>query len=148
MLLKKLKSLLDNPAPDGAISDEDLRLATAALLVEVARADFDEASSERDAMLSILERHFEISGDQAQMLLSDASSSVDESVSLHEFTSKLHQKLGAQAKHKIIRMMWEVAIADGVIDRYEDYVVRKVADLLYVDHVDFMRLKHLAIENR
>ncbi len=148
MLLKKLKSLFDNSEPDQPIAEEDLRLATAALLVEVARADFNEATTEREAILSILERHFGINDDEAKSLLDDAAVSVDESVSLHEFTSKLHQRMDQQAKHKIVRMMWEVAIADGVIDRYEDYVVRKVADLLYVDHVDFMRLKHLAIEDR
>ncbi|MEM7281725.1 MAG: TerB family tellurite resistance protein [Pseudomonadota bacterium] len=146
MLLRKLKALLEKPDDQSEISEEELQLATAALLVEVARADFKEDPQEQKAILSILERHFDMASSEAHNLFSDAELSVDESVSLHEFTSKLHQRLDPAAKHKIIKMMWQVAIADGVIDRYEDYVVRKVADLLYVDHVDFMRLKHDAID--
>lgn len=145
-MLGKLRELLaatrsggDNPETD---DESALRVATAALLVEMARADFSEEHAEQDEILSILQRHFSLDLEAAEALLELAGERADESVSLHEFTRLLHGELSVDEKHRIVEMLWRVALADAELDKHEDHLVRKISELLYVSHSDLMRLKH------
>lgn len=144
-MLGKLRELLSGGAA-GDDTPEDparaLRVATAALLVEMSRADYAEDTRERDEILRALQRHFSMDVEAAGKLLDRASDRADESVSLHEFTQLLHAELEVHEKHAIVEMLWRVALADAELDKHEDYLVRKIADLLYVSHTDLMRLKH------
>lgn len=144
-MLKKLREMLAAaPADDNDALDEarGLRVATAALLVEMTRADFAESSTERDEAMRVLSKHFELDVEAAEALIERASERADTSVSLHEFTRLLHEQLDHGEKLAIIEMLWRVALADAELDKYEDYLVRKIAELLYVSHSDLMRLKH------
>jgi uncharacterized tellurite resistance protein B-like protein len=145
-MLQKLRELLaranDAAADDPASDEKALRVATAALLVEMARADFTEDSSEHDEIVKTLQNHFSLDVDEARTLLSRAGDSADKAVSLHEFTRLLHEQLEPQDKQAIVEMLWRVALADARLDKHEDYLVRKIADLLYVSHGDLVRLKH------
>ena len=67
-------------------------------------------------------------------------------VSVYEFTQLLHQHLDQSEKAKIIGMLWQLAYADGRLDKYEDSLVTKISDLLYVSRGRSMRLKHDAGE--
>jgi uncharacterized tellurite resistance protein B-like protein len=73
-------------------------------------------------------------------LLSRAEAKSKESASLYDFTSQLRE-LNQETRFELIKAMWEVAHADGEIDPLEDSVIRKTAELLYVDHSDFIRAK-------
>lgn len=144
-MLRKLRELLAaGPADgDGEVDQERaLRVATAALLVEMSRADFAESATERDEILRVLAHHFAVDQADAESLLERAASRADSSVSLHEFTRLLHEQLQHDEKLAIVEMLWRVALADAELDKYEDYLVRKIAELLYIPHSDLMRLKH------
>ncbi|MDH3588284.1 MAG: TerB family tellurite resistance protein [Gammaproteobacteria bacterium] len=145
-MLQRLRELLgldaDKSAPEAQAGGHLLRVATAALLVEMARADFSEDRAEHDEIRRTLQRHFSLDLAAAQALLDRAAASADKAVSLHEFTRLLHEQLEPVEKHAIIEMLWRVALADARLDKYEDYLVRKIADLLYVSHADLVRLKH------
>lgn len=144
-MLDKLKGmLLGNVAyKDTAVdSDERQQLALAALLVEMARADFDESQDEHNRIIDLLSQHFELSSAEALELLKRAREANDKSVCLFDFTRALHESLDDEQKLAVIRLLWQVALADAKLDKYEDYLVRKVADLLYVPQSDVMRVKH------
>ena len=119
-----------------------LRMATAVLLIDVARADhvFDE--SEYDRVLQLIESHFELTPEQAGDLFNAAGEEADDMVSLYEFTQLLNQNLNEEEKARIIALLWQVAYADGQLDKYEDSLVLKISDLLYVSRGRVMRLKH------
>ena len=119
-----------------------VRLATATLLVEVARADFEESGQEQEAIHLLLQKHFVLSKAHTNALFEAATEHADTSVSLHEFTRVLHQHLSEAEKHQVIALLWRVALADSVLDKHEDHLVRKVAGLLYVSHRDLVRIKH------
>ena len=143
-MLGKIKSLvLGNKAyAETASSPEDRQqLALASLLVEMARADFDESEEECGQISNLLARHFELTDEEATALLQRAQKAQNESVCLFDFTRALHKSLDANQKTEVIRLLWEVANADEKLDKYEDYLVRKVADLLYVSHSDVVRIK-------
>ena len=142
-MIKKLRKLLalDVPAADKG-SDDKVRLALAALLVEMARADFDQTDSEDDEIARLLTTHFRMSESEAGVLLARAEVELDDAVCLHNFTRALHKELDLKDKQQVITMLWQVALADDKLDRYEEYLVRKIAELLYIAPSDVVRLKH------
>ena len=121
--------------------------ATAVLLVEIARADHERLEIEHEAMLVSLQNGFGLSAVEAERLLGRAETAAEHSVSLHDFTRVLHAELGYDEKEKIIEMLWRIALADKVLDKYEDYMIGKIAELLYVVRGDVMRLKNRVVES-
>ncbi|KPL95318.1 TerB family tellurite resistance protein [Vibrio splendidus] len=115
-------------------------VAIASLLCEVAGADHQVNESERVAKLQLLQRLLGLDEEQAKVLLAQAEPKVEQSVSLYDFTSQLRD-LSQPVRIDLIKAMWEVAHADGEIDPIEDSVIRKTAELLYVDHSDFIKTK-------
>jgi len=151
-MLKDLwKRVTDTLGEQSAQPAEDrksaIRIATAALLVEVARADHDFDPDEFSRLLSLVESHFDLLPDDAAALANRADQRVDESVSLHEFTRVLHENLTVEEKAEVVEMLWTVAYADGRLDMYEDSTVLKISDLLYVPRGEVMRSKHI-VKNR
>ena len=119
-----------------------LRLATAVLMIDVARADhvFDE--SEFDRILELVRAHFKLEPEDAAQLVVAANERSDEAVSAYEFTQLLHEHLDEEEKARIVSLLWQIAYADGQLDKYEDAFVLKISDLLYVSRGRVMRLKH------
>lgn len=125
-----------------------LNLATAALLVEISRADNHVSDSERAAMIEALRKSFGLDELEAQELVQLADRAADQAVSLTEFTRLLNQNLTQEDRVSIVQSLWHVANADTDIDKYEEYYVRKIADLLYVSHSEFIRTKLRVIEDK
>jgi uncharacterized tellurite resistance protein B-like protein len=146
-VLKALNDLLerafggtaDAPAED---REHALRVATAVLLIEVARADYAQDLCEDRAAFALIKEFFELADHEAALLIEEASRQADHAISLQSFTRTLHEQLTPAEKHKVVEMLWKVALADQRLDKYEDYVVRKVADLLYVPHSDLIRIRN------
>ena len=144
-MIGKLKSILmgDTAFGDKAENQEDRQqLALASLLVEMARADFDETHDEHSLIIDLLASHYDLSSAESLELLHKARAANSKAVCLFDFTRSLHNSLDAEQKQEVIRLLWQVANADNKLDKYEDFLVRKVADLLYVPDSDVIRLKH------
>ena len=122
------------------------QLATAALLIEMTRADHDVKSVERNAVTQAVQRAFELDASQTEELLALAEKEADTATSLYEFTRLINHHFDAKQKEHFVELLWHVALADGEVDKYEDHLVRKVADLIYVPHLAFIRAKHNAIK--
>lgn len=149
-MFARLRQYLERAASPSAPADPEagVRLAVAALLVEIARADHDEKEVEHEAITGLIGRHFNLDRSGAEELLAEARQAVETSVSLREFTAPLHAALSYTDKQRIIGMLWDVALEDLELDRYEDYLIGKVAELLYVSRGDVIRLRHEASERR
>lgn len=124
--------------PDAAHS---LELAGAALLMEISRADHDVAAIERDAIKAAMAEVFHLSSDEITDIMDAAETAVDEAVSLFDFTAIINQQFSPEQKIQLLEMLWAVAYADNDLDHYEEYYVRKIADLLYISHGDYIRTK-------
>jgi uncharacterized tellurite resistance protein B-like protein len=146
MLLQKLKELLGREST--TVSDVEhraLELACAALMFEVARADFSVETIEQDAVTSLLKEQFNLSADEVFTITEAAVEQADAATCLFEFTRTLNELASAEQKRDLLAMMWRVAMADDALSRYEEHVIRKVADLLYVPHADFIAAKQSAM---
>lgn len=122
--------------------EHGLQLATALLLVEVTRADYSEDLIETEAVGQLLGEHFELSEAEVELLLDEARAEADHAASLQSFTRRLHEALTLDEKHRIVEMLWRVALADEHLDKHEEHLVRKVAGLLYVSHGDLIRIRN------
>ena len=143
--LRKILGMEERIQPGVNVSEDWVRLALAALLVEMARADFDQNEVEDEEIVHLLAGHFRMSEGESRVLLVQAQIALDDAACLHDFTRALHRELGADEKEQVISLLWQVALADDRLDKYEEYLVRKLADLLYVSASDVMRLKHQAV---
>ena len=134
-------------APDAAAAPDEHRLqvATAALLAEVMRLD-GQAEPERRAVLKAVQRRFGLSDDEAATLVELAESEAREAVDYYQFTSLINREFSAEQKVHIVELMWQVAYADATLSAHEQHVMRKIADLLYVSHGDYIAAKLRAKE--
>lgn len=121
---------------------EAVRRATAVLLVEAIRADHDASPAERAALVGLLQRHFGMAAADAEALVAEAERAADKAVSLYDFTRVLNEALDAAEKLEVVELLWRASLADGHLDRYEDHLVGKVAELLYVPRGDVVRLRN------
>ena len=128
--------------PDEKARETAIRMATAVLMTEVARADHEYDESEFDLLLNLITRHFQMSPEEAIELANEADNTAEDNVSLHNFTQLLNKNLSEREKERIVSLLWHVAYADGRLDKYEDSLVLKISDLLYVSRIRVMRLKH------
>ncbi len=115
-----------------------LQLATAALLIEISRADFQVADEERQAIEEALRDSFGLSSEETKELVSLAGRQVQESVSLYEFTHLVDQSFSREQKKHIVGLLWRIAFSDDRLEEREEYLVRKIAKLLHVPHDDFI----------
>ena len=141
-LYDKIVSQISAADIEADTRDAAVRLATAVLMVDVALVDsrFDE--TEFDRMLQLVKEHFGLGTQQAAELINAANAKADELVSVHEFTQLLHKHLSDDEKSRVVQLLWTIAYADGELDKYEDALVLKISDLLYVSRGRVMRLKH------
>ena len=122
-------------------------LAYASLLVEVIKSDDKFDDRERAKLLDVLSKKLKKRDDELQNFAELAKQKSDESTSLYEFTREINDKYEYDEKVKLIEDLWRIAYSDGQLDKYEDYVIRKIADLIYVTHSDFIKSK-LSVRNQ
>ena len=149
-MLKRIKSVFDkllaenkSPHCKGAISRE---LAVTVLLVEVMYADHKLVESERSEIAGLLTDLYGLTDTDAQRHIVMAEAVMDDAVSLHQYTSSVNTLLSYSDKLLFIESLWRVVYADGQVDKYEEHLVRRIADLIYVSHNDFIKAKHSAHE--
>jgi uncharacterized tellurite resistance protein B-like protein len=141
-MLNSLKKLFSEPAGNTEQDpDTTRRLAAAALLIEVSRADFTQDADEERAMAALLKDSLQLSQEDVDTLLREASARVDNATSLYEFTRLVNEHYSVEEKNGLIGAMWRVAYADSELNKYEEHLIRRVAELIYVPHEEFIRSK-------
>ena len=148
-MLAKLKKLFDDSlqlksTDDKATLEQQLQTASAVMLLEVARTDHDISVLEVQNVQAAIQKTFNLSDTATQALMEEVDSTIDEVVDFHQFTSLINQKFELEQKCKLIEYMWQVALADGNLDAYEDHFIRKISDLLYLRHSELISARERA----
>jgi len=141
-MIGALKALFE-PARDDepAVIEHRLRLAAAALLIETARADSRQDGVEEAALADTLKRGLGLSDAELDDLVREANAQADAATSLYQFTRLINDHFPPARKRQLIIDMWKVAYADGDLDKYEEHLIRRVAELIYVPHEEYIRAK-------
>lgn len=130
----------------GGPSEHALQVATAALLLEVTRLEGAVTEEEREAVTRALRTRFELSDAEVDTLVALAEAEARDAPGYHPFTSRINKGFSAEQKVRMVEYMWQVAYADGHLDAHEQHFLRKIADLLYVSHRDYIAAKMRARE--
>jgi len=140
----KLKPQLDGASSTASrtrVTDRQLQLATAVLLLEAARCDFDLRADEFNAILGAVRRMMGLTEDEAVAVIRFAEEEVRQSKRLYEFTGLIDANYTAEQKKTLVQYLWQVVFADAQLVASEEYLVRKIADLLNVPLADFLDAK-------
>jgi uncharacterized tellurite resistance protein B-like protein len=130
---------IGGPSPQA--KEHGLRLAAAALLFEVARADARVEGEERTVMRSAVQTVFGLGHDEALELVRRAEEASRGAASLYEFTRVVDEALPPSDKKRLVELLWLVVFADGEKHAEEEPIVRQIAGLLHVPHPDFIDAK-------
>jgi uncharacterized tellurite resistance protein B-like protein len=120
------------------------QLAAASLMVEIMVIDRQYESTERNVIQQLLQKQFELSDAEIERLIELAHQEVEDATSLFQFTRLVNDHFKAEEKVSLIESLWRVAYADDHLDKHEEAMIRRIAELLYVSHSDFIRAKHAA----
>lgn len=118
-----------------------LSLAVAALLVEILRADYEVEESERQQVARSIGALLHLGPAESAALLELAERHIDQSHDLFQFTSMINRSFSADEKQRLIEHLWRVARSDETIHKYEEHLIRRIADLLHVSHSSFIAAK-------
>jgi uncharacterized tellurite resistance protein B-like protein len=129
---------------DSAMPQDDVSLASAALMVEVIASDYEKSPQERQTLLAIVQRSFGLNAADAAQLLQQAEDAHRQATDYFRFTSRLNEICTPREKVALIENLWRIAFADGELHHYEEHVIRRIADLTHVSHRDFIAAKHRA----
>ena len=149
-MLNRIKSLLGNNNKVKEV-DEDQQIAVAAgvLLIEIARADDDVADEEIDVAINHLKSSFQNNSFEIDDVFTKTiKEKSEDAISLHEFTDLINKEWGKEKKTKLLEALWQVANADSKIDKYEEYYIRKIKDLLYLSDQEFIQAKLSVLDKK
>ena len=116
-------------------------VATAVLLYELMRADGDFSAEEQSAYEHILRTRFTLDDAQLTELLDLTKDKAAQAVDFSQFTRVINDTCTPEQRRGIIDGLWKIAYADDVLDPEEEHMIRRVADLLYVSHSQFIQSK-------
>lgn len=145
-MLNSIKKFFGKPGQEESTAGEipqehDIRVATCALLVELARIDEKFTPEEMDAILSILKDKYGLSGEHADALIAEAEKELKNSVDLWQFANLINQNYSNEEKIEIIETLWQVVYVDGKMDQYEHYLMNKLKNLLRLSHKQLIDAK-------
>lgn len=121
-----------------------LRLATAALFIEMMQQDHEVDTVEKQAVKNVLKKKFALDDVETEKLYSLAKQESRNATDYHQFTSLIASHFSQEQKILVIEYLWEIAYADGILHMYEEHMVRRIADLIHVSHKDYIQAKHRA----
>lgn len=136
-----IKQLFGDAPDDGMDGEARLRLAGAVLLLEIAKADFELDKRELASIEQALSDQFQLDPEDAAELLREARQEHADVTSLQPYVEALNRNLTRQDKRELLDGLWRVAHADGVLDAHEEHMMRRIADMLYLSHADYIQAK-------
>lgn len=132
---------LQNGGADSPLRQDQKQLAFAALLVEVALADHHFSDLERQQLNRTLAQQFALPSTTLNELIEAAEQESSHASSIQQFTRLINDNCTQAEKFALVKSMWALAYADGDLDKYEEHSIRKVADLIYLPHTEFIRAR-------
>lgn len=113
---------------------DPLLLATAAVLLEIAYADGTFTPAEDGNVVDFLAKRFSLQPDDAHTLMEAADEIRKKTVDHFALTHYIRKSTSLEDRIEIVKTMWRVVYSDGKLTDYEGYLVRKLADLLGLEH--------------
>ena len=120
-------------------------LATAALLTRVATVHDEMSAGRREKLYALLKAAFQLDDLTVAQLIDQSAEVARNAIDLYRFTRKLREVLDNEGRHQTVRMMWEIAYADGKPNEFEANIIWRAADLLGVSSRQRVALRQLVL---
>ena len=144
-MISNIKQFFASEITDpGGDEKHQQNLAAASLMVEVMVIDRDISDKELTAIKNIIEDQFNLKNNEIEKLLELAKDEGSEATSLYQFTRLINDHFDQKKKNDLISNLWQIAFADNVLDKHEEAIIRRIADLIHVSHSDFIKTKQAA----
>ena len=144
-MINKIKEFFNKKTQEAEDNSHSvLNIATAALLIEVMTIDGNMDQEEMDSVKSNLSTILELSDDEIQELIDLSQEEVSDATSLYQFTKEINANFELQQKLDLMTALWQVALADDYLDKYEESILRKIADLIHLRHSEYIECKSRA----
>ena len=144
-MINKIKEFFNKKTEEAENDSHSvLNIATAALLIEVMTIDGNMDQEEMDSVKSNLSTILELSDDEIQELIDLSQEEVSDATSLYQFTKEINANFELQQKLDLMTALWQVALADDYLDKYEESILRKIADLIHLRHSEYIECKSRA----
>ena len=141
-MINKIKEFFNKKTQEAEDNSHSvLNIATAALLIEVMTIDGNMDQEEMDSVKSNLSTILELSDDEIQELIDLSQEEVSDATSLYQFTKEINANFELQQKLDLMTALWQVALADDYLDKYEESILRKIADLIHLRHSEYIECK-------
>lgn len=149
-MLNFLSDLFNTKCENGNSSSKNehkLKIAACSLLLEIATADDNFAKVEKEKITEIMKDKFSLTDEEVQNLISISKEKIKKSVSVYEFTNILNKQLNQDEKYSIVKYLWEIAFADGNVDSYEEFYIKRISNNLHINNKDRVAAKLEVKEN-
>lgn len=144
-MIERLKKLFAVPESEPVKPDaHQLAVAATALMVQLSQVDNHEDERELKTIVDCAVKAHQVTREEAEEILQDALAHAEDATSLYEFTGQINEHLDQEQKQTLLESIWHVALADGRIDKYEEHLIRRMADLLHLNHREYMQARHRA----
>lgn len=124
-----------------------LQMASAALMVEMLHVDEQVTAEEDEKLRQLLLQRFHLDASEIESLIDLAHNEKHDATDYYQFTSLLNTHYSQQQKIDLVEDLWKLAYADHQLDKYEEHLLRRLAELLHVPHKDFIRTKHKVLKS-
>lgn len=121
--------------------DKKLIISACVLILEIAKSDYEFSEPEKEAVRDILRHNLTVAKEEVEEVLRIAEKERSDNIDLFEYTSLINRNYSYEDKKKLVEMLWKIIYADGILDRYEDHLIHKFADLLHLSHEDLIEAK-------
>jgi uncharacterized tellurite resistance protein B-like protein len=138
--MKFFKNLFKTEDSEAESKDNSIQKSICSLMIEVAYADNQLDESELKAMANSLSK-LDIQQEEIRVIVDETLAKSKESISFYEHTRILNDQLDYDQKKEVLNSVWAIAFADGEMDKHEEHLIRRIADLLYLNHKDFINSK-------
>ena len=145
-MFEKLKKIFETNNSEINSVDDTLISYLVSLFVEVSRVDYKIDEKEINFIIEILAKEFNFNLDLIKEKLNIVRTS-DRLIGYHPIIKYLNENFDINFKKKVVLGLWKIAFINNDLDKYEDHLVRKVSDLLYINHADNMLLRNKAKED-
>jgi len=135
-MLSHLKKIFSSKVEDPISHLDEKTTATAALLIEAALSDETYCETEKEMIISVLRRNYDLSETEVQEVVDAAEKAHANSDQILYFTRTVKETVPFEERVHIIEMLWEITYADGELTDYEANLIRRICGLIYVDDVD------------
>ena len=116
-------------------------LSCAILLIEVSYADFNISDVEINSIINLFEEKLNLSKKDAAWLSGEAKNLHVDTNCLRKYIKIINENYSNLQKKDLIKMAWQIARADNVVDKHEEHRIRKLSELLHLNHSDFIKAK-------